>query len=55
MGWCVRDNMRRFIIVGVAWDFGILSIIEVKVMALKQAIQSAIEMNMNCVTFESDS
>ncbi|XP_058734232.1 uncharacterized protein LOC131605963 [Vicia villosa] len=28
-GWCLRDNMGRFIIAGVAWDKGIMSPLEV--------------------------
>ncbi|CAL5188266.1 unnamed protein product [Lathyrus oleraceus] len=54
-GWCVRDNLRNFIIVGVAWGPGTLSVIEVEPLALKEAINGAIRLHMKNVIFESDS
>ncbi|CAK8560665.1 unnamed protein product [Lathyrus sativus] len=54
-GWCVRDNVGRFISAGVAWDTGIMSTVEAEALALKEAIQCAITRNMNFVIFESDS
>lgn len=54
-GWCVRDSIGRFLTACVTLDVGLLSIIEVEVVALKEAIQSGIGMNLNYVIFESDS
>ncbi|XP_058747062.1 uncharacterized protein LOC131620054 [Vicia villosa] len=53
--WCLRDNLGRFIVAGVAWDKGITSPIEVEALALKEAIHIAITMNLNNLIFESDS
>lgn len=53
--WCVCDNLWSFIIAGVAWDTGSLSVIEVEVMALKKAILEAVELHLENVIFESDS
>lgn len=36
--WCVRDNLRNFVIGRAAWDFGSHSILEAEVLALKKAI-----------------
>ncbi|XP_058725762.1 uncharacterized protein LOC131597036 [Vicia villosa] len=54
-GWCLRDNLGRFIIAGVAWDNVIMSPLEAEALALKEAIHSAITMNLINVIFESDS
>ncbi|XP_058741518.1 uncharacterized protein LOC131613897 [Vicia villosa] len=54
-GWCLRDNMGRFTIAGVAWDNDILSPLEAEALALKEAIHSVLTMNLNNVIFESDS
>ncbi|XP_058741168.1 uncharacterized protein LOC131613523 [Vicia villosa] len=53
--WWLRDNLGRFLVAGVAWDKGITSPIEAEALALKEAIQTAITMNLNNVIFESDS
>ncbi|XP_058774671.1 uncharacterized protein LOC131648950 [Vicia villosa] len=54
-GWCFRNSSGDFLVAGVAWDPGKLSIIEAEAIALKEAIQQAITMNMDQVIFESDS
>ncbi|XP_058732901.1 uncharacterized protein LOC131604482 [Vicia villosa] len=54
-GWCVRDNFGHFIFAGAAWDVGTYSILEAEVMALKEAILGAINLNLRQVIFESDS
>ncbi|XP_058776172.1 uncharacterized protein LOC131650483 [Vicia villosa] len=54
-GWCFRDAMGRFIMTGIAWDIGNLSPLEAEALALKEAVQHAVSLNMNCVIFESDS
>jgi ribonuclease HI len=54
-GWCIRDGNGRFICAGTAWDYGTYSTIEAEALALKEAVQAAIQMNMEKVIFESDS
>ncbi|XP_058760811.1 uncharacterized protein LOC131634172 [Vicia villosa] len=54
-GWCFRDAMGRFITADIAWDIGNLSPLEAEALALKEAVQHAVFLNMNCVIFESDS
>ncbi|CAI8587149.1 unnamed protein product [Vicia faba] len=41
-GWYVRDHLDHFIYAGVAWDPGILPIIETGALALKESILEAI-------------
>ncbi|XP_058765369.1 uncharacterized protein LOC131638841 [Vicia villosa] len=53
--WCVRDNLGRFIIAGVAWDTGLISPLEAEALAMKEGIHNAIAMNLTKVIFESDS
>ncbi|XP_058745837.1 uncharacterized protein LOC131618685 [Vicia villosa] len=53
-GWCVRDHFGRFIVAGMAWNIGILSVIEAESMALKEVIRAAICMQLDNVIFESD-
>ncbi|KAI5383973.1 hypothetical protein KIW84_071094 [Lathyrus oleraceus] len=45
-GWRVRDNLRNFIIAGVAWDIGSLSVIEAEAMPFKEAILEAVELHL---------
>ncbi|XP_058759792.1 uncharacterized protein LOC131633093 [Vicia villosa] len=54
-GWCFRDKLGRFITAGTAWDIGSMSTIEAEAIALKEAVQHAISLNLNFVIFESDS
>ncbi|XP_058783075.1 uncharacterized protein LOC131657726 [Vicia villosa] len=54
-GWCMRDHMGSFMCAGAAWDFGHYPILEAEALALKEAIQSAINMEVQNVIFESDS
>lgn len=54
-GWCVHDNLGRFIFAGIAWDVGTHSIIEAEAMALKEEIQEAISLNLQNIIFKSDS
>ncbi|XP_050897686.1 uncharacterized protein LOC127104543 [Lathyrus oleraceus] len=54
-GWCVHDNFRNFIIAGVTWDTGTLSVIEAEALALKEAIRGAIDLYLDNVIFKSDS
>ncbi|XP_058781413.1 uncharacterized protein LOC131655590 [Vicia villosa] len=50
-GWCVRNNVVKFIVVGVAWDYGILPTIVAEAMALKEAMQGAILLQLPNVIF----
>ncbi|XP_058742418.1 uncharacterized protein LOC131614899 [Vicia villosa] len=54
-GWCMRDHMGSFMFAGAAWDFSHYPILEAEALALKEAIQSAIDMEVQNVIFESDS
>ncbi|XP_058759639.1 heat shock 70 kDa protein 18-like [Vicia villosa] len=54
-GWCVRDGGGRFIVAGTSWNNGRFSIVEVEAIALKEAIQGAINLNLQNIIFESDS
>ncbi|XP_058741741.1 uncharacterized protein LOC131614132 [Vicia villosa] len=54
-GWCIRDHMGIFVYAGAAWDFVSFPTLEAEVLALKEAIQCAIDLNLENVTFESDS
>ncbi|XP_058770455.1 uncharacterized protein LOC131644078 [Vicia villosa] len=54
-GWCFRNNIGSFITAGIAWDVGTMSIVEAEALALKEAMQHAISLNMECVIFESES
>ncbi|XP_058726215.1 uncharacterized protein LOC131597540 [Vicia villosa] len=54
-GWCFRDHLGNFVHAGVTWDFVTLPIIEAEALALKEAIQVAIELRVTNVIFESDS
>ncbi|XP_058742161.1 uncharacterized protein LOC131614614 [Vicia villosa] len=54
-GLCFRDNMGRFITAGVAWDIGSMSSREADALALKEAVQHAVILNLDHVIFESDS
>ncbi|XP_058769064.1 uncharacterized protein LOC131642921 [Vicia villosa] len=54
-GWCMRDYTRSFMFAGAIWDFGHYPILEAEALALKEAIHSAIEMQLENVIFESDS
>ncbi|XP_058784473.1 uncharacterized protein LOC131659278 [Vicia villosa] len=54
-GWCIRDKRGNFIIAGVAWDIGTLSILEAEAYALKEAIEGAITLHLDNIIFESDS
>ncbi|XP_058739284.1 uncharacterized protein LOC131611208 [Vicia villosa] len=51
----IRDELGNFIGAGVAWDPGNLSVLEAEVLALKEAIQGVIPLNIDRVIFESDS
>ncbi|XP_058733181.1 uncharacterized protein LOC131604778 [Vicia villosa] len=53
-GWCVRDKSGNFVVAGVAWDIGTLSILEAEASAIKEAIESAIALHLENVIFESD-
>ncbi|XP_058784658.1 uncharacterized protein LOC131659490 [Vicia villosa] len=53
--WCMRDHMGSFMFAGAAWDFSHYPILEAEALALKEAIQSAIDMEMQNVIFECDS
>ncbi|XP_058774507.1 uncharacterized protein LOC131648802 [Vicia villosa] len=54
-GLCFRNSIGSFITAGVAWDVGTMSIVKAEALALKEAMQHAISLNMECVIFESDS
>ncbi|XP_058757283.1 uncharacterized protein LOC131630523 [Vicia villosa] len=54
-GWCMRDHMGSFMFAGAAWDFGHYLILEAEALALNEAIQRAIDMQMQNVIFESNS
>lgn len=54
-GWCVRDNLDRFVFTGVAWDLGLHPILEAEALALKEATHGVITIQMKNITFESDS
>ncbi|XP_058777767.1 uncharacterized protein LOC131651990 [Vicia villosa] len=54
-GLCVRNHLGNFVLVGAAWDFGSYSILEVEALSLEEAMQIAIEMQLEQVIFESDS
>lgn len=51
----MRDNLGRFITIGVPCDVGLLSTIEGEAMTLREALQGVISLQLNNVTFESDS
>ncbi|XP_058741937.1 uncharacterized protein LOC131614359 [Vicia villosa] len=50
-GWCVRNNGGHFIIAGVAWNYGLLPTNVAEAMALKEAMQGAISLQLNNVIF----
>lgn len=54
-GWCLRDSSGRFTNAGIAWDFGLLSVIEGETLVLKEVVQATIHMQLNHVIFECDS
>ncbi|XP_058741819.1 uncharacterized protein LOC131614217 [Vicia villosa] len=54
-GWCVRKNGGHFIVAGVTWDYSMLPTNVAEAMALKEAMQDAISLQLNNVIFESDS
>ncbi|XP_058726695.1 uncharacterized protein LOC131598074 [Vicia villosa] len=54
-GWCLRDDLDNFIAAGVAWDPGNLSVLEAEALALKEAIQGFVPLNLGNIIFESDS
>lgn len=54
-GCCFRDGSGMFFNAGISWDFGLFFIIEAEALALKEAMQESIYMQLNQITFESDS
>lgn len=54
-GWCVRDNLSRFVYAGVAWDFCLHYVLEAEALDLKEATDRAITLPLENVIFESDS
>ncbi|XP_058783384.1 uncharacterized protein LOC131658067 [Vicia villosa] len=55
IGWCFRDYDGRFIRADTLWDFGLYIVIEAGALALKKAVQGGIQVQMERITFESDS
>lgn len=53
--WCVSDNLGKFVFAGVAWDFGPHPFLDAEALALKEAIHGSITMQLENVTFESES
>ncbi|XP_058733174.1 uncharacterized protein LOC131604770 [Vicia villosa] len=54
-GWCARDSGGRFMVAGTLWNRRNFSIVEAKAIALKEAIQGAINLHLQHIIFESDS
>ncbi|XP_045809903.1 uncharacterized protein LOC123904263 [Trifolium pratense] len=54
-GWCIRDETGQFVRARTAWEVGAHSIIEAEALALLDAMQSVILMNVEHIVFESDS
>lgn len=50
-----RGCLGRFIFGGILWDIGLLSTIEVEVLAIKEAVQTVIQLQLDYVIFENDS
>ncbi|GAU42385.1 hypothetical protein TSUD_123810 [Trifolium subterraneum] len=50
----INTSSNRFKYAGTSWDYGTYSIIEAEALALKEAVQAAIYMNMEEVIFESE-
>ncbi|XP_058783650.1 uncharacterized protein LOC131658361 [Vicia villosa] len=49
-GRCVRGKQGNFIIAGVAWDIGTLSILEAEASALKEAIEGPIALHLTILS-----
>jgi ribonuclease HI len=54
-GWCIRDENGNFVGAGTAWYHGIYDSTVAEALALKETIQVAIHMNIECMIYESDS
>ncbi|CAL5183756.1 unnamed protein product [Lathyrus oleraceus] len=54
-GWYVSDSLGKFVFAGVAWDFSPHPILDTEALALKEAIHGSITMQLENVTFESES
>ncbi|XP_045829143.1 uncharacterized protein LOC123920860 [Trifolium pratense] len=54
-GWCIRDDVGQFIHAGSYWLNGKYSILEAEALAILEAMKVVCNMNLEHVTFESDS
>ncbi|PNY14077.1 putative prefoldin subunit 1-like protein [Trifolium pratense] len=54
-GWCVRDNMGRFVIAGSSWTNGRYTIIEGEAISMYEAMKELQQRDYTNVVFETDS
>ncbi|MCI15290.1 ribonuclease H protein, partial [Trifolium medium] len=54
-GWCFRNDRGQFVRAGTYWKRGAHSILEAEALALLEAIKVACTMNLEHISFESDS